>query len=149
MVYVGPESPAGPLPGEGGKLLMLASLDSAHVQMSSGVVYLVGTEDLQVAASRVRDELDDSLDVPGILSFAVRDTFEDEGETGVLNTMASLGHLAGFGEIAEEALQHVSGRIRQDPSFREVLSHLDEEEGEALLRLASACLIRDAFGDEA
>jgi hypothetical protein len=39
----------------------------------------------------------------------------------------------------------VASRIRADASFRVVIADLDDDEAESVLRLASACLIRDAF----
>lgn len=150
VIYVGDEGFGGPRQGDQGRLLMVASMDSAHVQMDDGNVFLVYTADLSpVQAAAARDDLEDSLEVGGLSTFAVRETFEASGEAGVVDTMASLGHLAAFSEYAEEALQHVVARVRQDPSFREVLAQLDEEDAERVLRLASACLIRDAFDDEA
>lgn len=148
VTYVGPGNEY-IAPGTEGRILMLASATSAHLQVTSGAVLLVETDDLApLGRTASRDILADSLEVGGLSTFAVRQTFDEEGETGVLNAMASLGHLAAFVEIAEEAIVLVSSRIRTDPSFREVLAHLDEEEGEAVLRLASACLIRDAFDGE-
>lgn len=148
VTYIGPEAEGGLLPGETGKLLMMASSNSAHVQMGNGAVYLVMTDDLVEARKQaVRDPLDDSLEVGSISVFAARQVYDIEGAEGVVNQMADYGHLASFSEIAEEAISMVASRIRQDVSFREVLSSLDEEEGEAVLRVASAALIRDAFGD--
>ena len=149
VTYVGP-SADGLNTGTVASLLAFESTDSAHIQVSAGVTYLVPLEDLttQHQASRTNDGLDDSLDVGGLSTFAVRQVFDLQGESGVVDTMAHLGHLAGFEQIAEEALTLVASRVRQDPSFREVLAHLDAEEGEAVLRLAVGCLIRDAFGDD-
>lgn len=133
--------------GAQGQLLAYATRDTGHVLWESGQASLVDLADLTPARQVTASVLDDSLEVGGLSTFAVRQVYETQGEAGVLNAMASSGHLAAFGPIAEEALTLVSSRIRQDPSFREVLAYLDEEEGEAVLRLASACLIRDAFGD--
>jgi hypothetical protein len=98
-------------------------------------------------ASGVTAMLDDSTTVGGLVSFAVRETYDDGGETAVLNAMIDGGHLGAFASIAEEALGKVMSSIRLDPSFRAVLANLDEEEGESLLRLAGMCLMRDAFDE--
>jgi hypothetical protein len=148
VTYVGPDTDQ-VHQGARGQLLAYASHDVAHVLWdTSKTASLVEVEDLTPARPITATVLDDSLEVGGLSTFAVRATFDAQGEYGVLNAMAQLGHLGAFGVIAEEALAVVASRIRQDPSFREVLSHLDEEEGESVLRLASACLIRDAFGEQ-
>lgn len=149
VTYVGP-SVEGLGQGERAHLLAFESKASAHIQVTSGNIYLVDLDDLTTArTAAAHDDLEDSLEVGGLSSFAVRDVYDNGGSIGVLDTMAQLGHLAAFSGIAEEALTMVSARIRQDPSFREVLGHLEPEEGEAVLRLAVGCLVRDAFdGDD-
>jgi hypothetical protein len=151
VTYVGqPEE--GLLPGETGRLLIMASSTAAHVQMPSGGIYLVMTDDLvpvtgKKAAAPAPDLLEDSLEVGTLPSFSASLVDEETDETELLNKMASAGMLSAFSDIAEEALMMISSRIRQDPVFREVLAGMDESEGESLVRLASTCLIRDAFGD--
>jgi hypothetical protein len=147
VTYTGPQTDYTELqPGAAGKILVHASSTHVHLQGSSGAVYLVSLDDLApMGRTAAADPLEDSLEVGGISTFAVREVYETDGETGVINAMATLGHLSAFGEIAEEALMLVTARIRQDPSFREVLAHLDDEEGESVLRMAAACLVRDAF----
>lgn len=148
-IYVGAATDYTDLqPGSRGRILVQASATHVHFQGSSGAVFLVENEDLSPLVRKAsQDPLADSLDVGSISVFAVREVFDSEGEMGVIQSMASLGHLAAFGEIAEEAITLISSRIRQDPSFREVLAHLDEEEGESVLRMAAACLMRDAYGE--
>lgn len=134
--------------GDHGRLLVLDQ-HTAHVLWTTGSragqATMVDAADL-TGTRVVASGLEDSLEMGGLTSFAVRETYETQGEAGVLNAMAQVGHLAAFADIAEEALVTVASRIRHDPSFREVLSHLDDEAGESLLRLATACLLRDAFG---
>ena len=103
--------------------------------------------DLVVTGSRVADSLEDSLEVGGLVTFSARHTYDQGGEVALLNQMAEAGHLAAFADIAEDALNLVASRLRHDASFRAVTAQLDEEEAEGVLRLASSCLIRDAFGD--
>lgn len=141
-----------PSVGDQGKILAIAGR-GAHVLWSTGVragaTDLVALEDLAPTTASAQGLLDDSLDYGTLTSFAVRETFDESGEAGVINQMASLGHLSAFEGIAHEALTLIASRIRHDPSIREVIASLDEEEGERVVRLASACLIRDAFGGDA
>jgi hypothetical protein len=104
--------------------------------------------DLVVTGSRASDGLEDSLEVGGLVTFSARHAYDEGGEVAILNQMADAGHLAAFADIAEEALSMVASRLRQDASFRAVTAQLEEEEAEGVLRLASACLIRDAFSEE-
>lgn len=136
--------------GDKGTLVAFAGQSAAHVWWRTGraegqatIEYL---DDLSTGHTASRDPLEDSLEVGGLTVQGVRETYATQGEAGVLNVMAEAGHLAAFSEYAEEALSLVASRIRQDPSFREVTGQLEEEAGEALLRLAAICLIRDAFG---
>lgn len=138
--------------GDQGRVLSSAGAVT-HVMWSTGSlahqVTPVYDHDLASLGSQqaVSDALEDSLDVGGLMSFSARRAFDVGGEVAVLNEMAEAGHLASFSQIAEEAITHVAARIRQDASFRAVAADLDEEEAESVLRLASACLIRDAFGE--
>lgn len=102
----------------------------------------------QIGGRSASAVLEDSLEVGSLTAFAAREVYDDGGEVAVLNQMVDHGHLAAFADIAERAISMVSSEIRQDPSMRAVLAQLDEEEGESVLRLASACLIRDAFGED-
>lgn len=146
VVYVGYVDDS--LLGAEGRVLTCSDT-SAHVKWASGAISLHALDELDPVAPGVTVEssLDESLDVGGIAVLAAREVYEEAGPAGVLNQMAEMGHLAAFAEIAEEALALVANRIRNDSSFRQVTSQLDEEDGEHLVRLASAVLIRDAFGD--
>lgn len=124
----------------------------AHVKWASGsatgAVVPVYAHDLSVVGGRVLEAtLADSLEVGTLMAFSARRSFDEGGEVAVLNQMVAHGHMAFFSAIAEEALTLVTSRIRTEPSMRAVLADLDEEEGEGVLRLAAACLIRDAFDD--
>lgn len=134
--------------------------NASHVMWSTGSktgqVLLMDNADITPAGTRTTaasaepDGLDDSLEVGiGTLGVtAARDWFDFDGEVGVLNAMAERGHLASFGAIAQEARDLVAGRIRNDPSVRAVIAQLDDEEGEAVVSLATVALLRDAFGSE-
>lgn len=143
--------------GDRGQVLACDS-HASHVMWSTGAktgqVLLMDNLDITPAGSRttaasvVDDGLDDSLDVGSLGVTAAREWFDDQGEVGVLNAMAEAGHLSSFAAIAEEARDLVAGRIRTDPSMRAVVAQLDDEEGEAVIRLATVALLRDAFGEE-
>lgn len=148
--YIGPGNGGIDL-GDTGKVLS-AGATGSHVLWSTGVltnqIVLVDNLDLAPMGRQASlDGLDDSLDVVDAMSFsAARNAYDLGGEVGVLNQMAEEGLLAAFGSIAEDAYEFIAGRVRQDPSFRAVTSQLDDDEGEALIALASHVLLRDAFG---
>lgn len=138
-------------PGDQGSILVTSG-HCAHVQWKTGAlagqVLLVDTSDLETLGSRqgaVEESLDDSLEVSGLGTFTARQIYDEGGSQALLNAMADSGKLSAFQEIAEEALALVAGRIRASASFTALASHLDEDESEEMVRLASAALIRDAF----
>lgn len=148
--YTGPDD--GPLKtGDQGSVLA-ASGHAAHVQWRTGTlqgqVHLYDTADLRPLTPRqgaIEDALDDSLDVSGLGTFTARQLYDETGPTGLLNAMADAGKLAAFQDIAEEALALVSNRLRTSASFTALAAHLDDDEADQMVRLASAALIRDAF----
>lgn len=150
VYYTGPQD--GPLAhGDQGSVLAVSG-HAAHVQWRTGSlagqVDLYDTDDLQPLGTRqgtLEDTLDDSLDIAGLGTFTARQIIDDTGPTGLLNAMADAGHLAAFQDIAEEALALVAERIRTSASFTALAAHLDEDEADHMVRLASATLIRDAF----
>jgi hypothetical protein len=145
VAWTGPEQ-QGLVSGDCAQLLAFSGRASAHVLWTTGSragdTDLVDLLDLSTSSSLVED----SLEVGGLQTFAARQVYDSQGEAGVLNAMSSLGHLTAFPRIAEEALALVSSQIRMDPSFRAVTGQLDYDEAEAVVRLASVCLVRDAFG---
>jgi hypothetical protein len=133
---------------------LAVSSNAAHVQWHTGAlqgqVELYDTGDLQSLPARrgaVEDSLDDSLDVAGLGTFTARQLYDETGPSGLLNAMADAGKLAAFQDIAEDALALVTERLRTSASFTAMAAHLDEDEAEQMIRLASVVLIRDAFGD--
>lgn len=120
----------------------------AAVHWDNGKTTTVYDDDLSVQSRGSMASLDDSLDVGGLVTFAARDLYDEDGTIGVVNALINGGHMASFSDIAEEALALVSSRVRSDASIRAVTAQLDDEEGEAVVRLASAALIRDAYGEE-
>lgn len=142
--------------GEHGQLLTTLGR-TAHVKWAvDETITSVDRDDivpanLRAAAARPaapRDGLEDSLDVGPIASTGVRAALESEGPAGVINALASGGHLGDFPEIAEELVVLAEHRIRRSASFREVAVQLDEDEFDELTRLAALVLLRDAFSGE-
>lgn len=138
--------------GDRGRVLQ-SEASGAHVLWQTGslVNQIVYTDDMDIApVGRVvaSDSLDDSLEYGIVSTSAVRQAMDDGGEVAVLNFMSEHGHLAGFQQIAEEALQFIASRIRSDEQMRAITAQLEDDEAEALISLASHVLVRDAFTDE-
>lgn len=150
--FVGDPSPDGLAIGDTGKVIA-GQGEISHVMWDSGrrtgSVTVEADEDLVVQASprTTAATLDDSLDDGSLVTVSVRETYDDGGDVALLNALASAGHLSTMQSYAEEAQALIASRIRTDPSFREVLAQLDPEEGDSLVGLASAVLLRDAFSD--
>jgi hypothetical protein len=148
VAFVGHPSDGVEIGDEG--LVLQAGNTGSHVKWKTGAakntITLVGNDDLVINGSLAKHPLTDGLegDVVGI---SVRATFDRRGAVGVLNALNEEGHLSAFGQIAEDAMQMVASRIRQDPSFVEVLAVLDPDEGASLVEVAAASLLRDAFGE--
>ena len=109
---------------------------------AKGQITLEYNHDLVSIRSRGGDE---SLDGP-LVTFAVRDIYEREGTTGLLNALNRDGHLAFFEPLAVEAVEMIRDNIRTDASFRPILSQLSATEAQELIALATSTLLRDAFG---
>lgn len=151
--YIGPPV-EGLAMGDRGEVVSAADQSSHvlfHTGSRQGAVVFIDNFDLAApqkkAAAKVDDGLDDSLEIGTLAVHGAREIFEVEGEGGILNAMAEQGHLASFAVIAQEAQDLISTRIRSDESFRSMASQLDDDEAEAVIRLAAAVLIRDAFSD--
>lgn len=150
--YVGPER-SGLALGDSGVVLS-ASGDAAHVQWATGAradqVDFVSADDLvpvgKTPSHTTASAFEDSLTYGTMVTVAVRETYDESGEVGLLNALSAEGHLAGLSSVAEEALTLVASRLREDDALRQVLAQLDAEEGEALINLTAAVLLRDAFG---
>lgn len=137
--------------GDQGSILVVSG-HCAHVQWKTGSVagqvLPVDTVDLEALGRRqgaVEEALDDSLEVSGLGTFTARQIYDEGGPHTLLNAMADAGKLSAFQGIAEEALALVAERIRASASFAALSSHLDDDEADEMVRLASAALIRDAF----
>lgn len=138
--------------GDQGRVLAISG-SVAHVMWATGScaeqVLPVYDSDLALLAALAEvPDLTDSLEVGSLATFSVRQVFDSGGEVAVINEMAEAGSLAVFASIAEDALTMVASRIRADLAFRAVMADLDDDEAESVLRLASICLVRDAFTTE-
>jgi hypothetical protein len=141
--------------GDRGRVLSTSG-QASHVMWLTGArtqaVDLVDHEDLVCGQTRtataVESPFEDSLEVPSLSMIAVRDTYDASGETGVLNALNEAGHLAGLSQVAEEALEVVIARVKNDQAMTTVLGQLDPDEADGLARLTAAVLLRDAFGGE-
>lgn len=151
-VYYSGLERAGALVGDKGKVLATSGL-GAHVRWETGArAGSVSLEDQRDLEGRLSTSalLADSLEYGELRVSAARRRFDEDGPDGVLAMLAEAGHLMAFASIAEEALEMVAHRVRHDPSIRAVTASLDDEEGEQVVRAASAALIYDAFSlDEA
>lgn len=133
--------------GDEGRVLS-AEARACHVQWRTGrrknEIDFVSDLDLVVQAA-TPSELAESFE-SGLVAFAVREVADRQGPIGVLARMSRDGHCAAFEEIAEEALGYVATKLREDPSFTEVLSHLEADEGDELVSIAAEALLRQSFG---
>jgi hypothetical protein len=144
VAYIG--EPNGSLEVDDRGRVVQASGTGSHVQWTSGPakgqITLESNHDL--VSMRTRSD-DDALDGP-LVTIAVRDVYEREGTTGLLNALNHDGHLAFFEPLAVEAVEMIRDNIRTDASFRPILSQLSASEAQELVVLATSTLLRDAFG---
>lgn len=138
--------------GDEGRVLAVTG-GAAHVKWASGVrlgqVSLEDIEDLEPRRGVFRTELDDNLELGSLILHAARQRYDDAGAEGVLELMASEGHLAMLVPAAEQAIEAVSHQVRHDPSLQTLATSLDDDELEAVVRLASIALIREAIDGDA
>lgn len=152
VAYVGDDVTVGV--GCIGRVLASAGT-SQHVQWLDGLrvgqVDLVPNEDLvdhrpaMQATASVAEQFEATLDVPSMVSVAVRETYDTYGEDGLINALDEAGHLATLSSYATDAIATVAGRLRQDPAFASVLGQLDDDEAESLLVRVAVNLLH---GDE-
>lgn len=137
--------------GDRGKVVS-SDGSACHVLWTTGVRagQVMFHKDFDLVASnqgpRNLSELDDFA--APLVSFAVRDIHDRHGNSGLLNALNEDGHLAAFSRLAEDAIQTVASGVREDPSIQEVLSQLDDEDGDEFVMFATLTLLRDAFGED-
>lgn len=147
--YVGEDAMIGA--GTLGKVLAAAGTYSQHVKWEEGIrrgqIDLVATLDLvpagvtQADPMSVQAQFEDSLDMPSLTTVAVRDTYDEYGEDGLLNAIGAAGHLATLAEYADEAIGSMATHIRSDPTFAMIISQLDEPEAQSLISRVAVSLL--------
>jgi len=144
VAYIG--EPNGSLDVDDRGRVVQAAGTGSHVHWTSGPSkgQITLETNLDLVSMRTRGD-DDALDGP-LVTIAVRDVYEREGTTGLLNALNHDGHLAFFEPLAVEAVEMIRDNIRTDASFRPILSQLSATEAQELVVLATSTLLRDAFG---
>jgi len=134
--------------GDKGKVLSNAG-SASHVRWLTGAaqdqVLLVSHEDLVQASKAATLGVEDDLGAP-LVTLAVRDIYDQEGEVGLTAALADEGHLTSFAQIAEETLEWVQAKICEDPSVHEALGALETTAQADTLSYMALSLLRDAFG---
>jgi hypothetical protein len=150
VVYVGPENDEVSYGVHGQVLSCTAAY--AHVQWQegnvTGKVGLYMAEDLNVASdirNAVTASLDDSLEVGSLTSLSsAREAYEETGGQGLVSHLASVGYLAGYSQVAEEALQLITAQLQQDPVLHQLTASMDPEEADEVFRTAAHMLLSDS-----
>lgn len=151
VVYVGDDPRVGV--GTVGQILAHADSASSHVQWAggdrSGAVDVISHEELiphrthgtKATQSHASAGFEDSLEHQALLRFAVRETYDNYGEDGVINALSETGTLASLAPLAGDVIGAIGSKLRQDPEFSLVLAQLDDQEADGLLvRVAVALL---------
>jgi hypothetical protein len=105
-------------------------------------------DNLEIVANDQPDFDEDGLDSGHLVSFGVRAVFDRHGRRGLLNAMENEGHLTMLQPFVEETIQHITSRIRRDPSMVEVLASLDPEDGDEFVLHVATFLLREALSEE-
>lgn len=136
-------------PGDRGKVLS-AEAGAAHVLWMSGeqTGSIIFHDNYDLVAQSSDSSYDTDFYGSPLVTTAVRKVYDKGGSVGLLNALNEEGHLAVFTPIAEEAMSIVAARIKEEPAFIEVFNHLDSEEADGFVNLASWVLLRDAFSEE-
>jgi hypothetical protein len=150
VVYTGSEID-GLTPGVHGHVLS-ATAAYAHVQWlegsRAGQVGLHSVDDLGEASSYSRTvaaSLDDCLEVGSLVSLAsAQEAYEETGSDGLVEHLASGGHLSAYASVAEDVLQQVTGLLQQDPVLHQLTAQMDPDEADEVLRRAAMTLLSDS-----
>ena len=128
-------------------VVMLASKGASHVKMVTGKrlgsIFLIPNDDLVVESS-TRGDFDDSLSYGSLLDIDVRGIFDRGGEAHLARALSKEGHLSSLAAAAEDAVANFAQWIRNDPSMREAIAALDEDEASALVSHIAVTLLREA-----
>lgn len=121
----------------------------AHVRWDTGVI--AGTVTLESNSDLVAQGVapPSSFAFEGsLVAFSARTVYASGGDSGLLDALVDGGHIASLDDLPDQVLSMVAQALRRDPSFREVLSVLDDEEGAGFVHFSAMSLLRDAFGGE-
>lgn len=131
-------------------IVMQGEVDYSHVKWITGSregeIDLVRNDDLVVNGSLHHTHLTADFESPLLDGINVEAVHEKRGTLGLLNVLATDGHLSFFAQVGEEALAMVASRVREDPSISEVLARLEQDDAEEFVRVASLVALRDALG---
>lgn len=153
VTYAGDTDPYNEV-GSHGRVVALSGT-AAHVQWTdgpkTGAVDLVEqfelVEDRGNSTQTVAASFDAALDMPDSAVVAVRDTYDELGEEGLLNALNEAGHLAMLSGYVEEAVNTLSARVREDISLGTVLAQLESDEADSLVGRVASVLLTDRLGE--
>lgn len=154
VTYAGDTDPYNEV-GAHGKVVALSGT-AAHVMWTdgpkTGAVDLVEQFELLPDRSAaftqsVAASFDAALDLPDNSVVAVRDTYDEQGEEGLVTALNEAGHLAMLSAYVEEAASHLASRIREDPALGTVLSQLEADEADSLVGKVASVLLTDRLGE--
>jgi hypothetical protein len=130
-----------------GHIVAIAGKDAVHVKWAtgpnSGDITVTDVYDLDPFVSNRVTEREDPLHLT-----AVRRAYDQDGESGVLNFLASHKFLDTWQSIAKDVLDYTEQRIRIDASMELVDEQLSTPERTLVIQAAALALLRDAFTDD-
>lgn len=153
VTYAGDTDPYNEV-GSNGRVVALSGT-AAHVRWldgpKTGSIDLVEQFELVEARGNstqtVAASFDAALDMPDSAVVAVRDTYDELGEEGLLNALNEAGHLATLSGYVEEAVSTLSARVREDISLGTVLAQLESDEADSLVGRVASVLLTDRLGE--
>jgi hypothetical protein len=128
--------------GDEGVVLALAGSGS-HVRWATGAAMgrtsLVHNDDL---VPQGVDPSEVAFETP-LVSISVRKVFDTFGSVGVVNALAEEGHLTPLVDVVDESISMIAGRVREDPSVKEALGHLEPSEQAEVVATMVTALLRE------
>jgi hypothetical protein len=128
-----------------GKIMAFASAHAAHVMWTTGArtgqIDMVDVYDLMPCASEA------ALASASLSATAVSRVYAAEGETGVVNYLASAKQIDTWPTIAKDTLEFVVGRLKADASMELPWEQLTPDQVEKVATLAATVLLRDSFSE--
>lgn len=154
--FVGVKTATGPSIGDLGTVLSDAG-DSGHIMwtegQAKGSVDFLNYDDVvktngKTAALAPDIDMSDTLAFGPTTHVAVRETYDSEGEQGLLAALDEAGHLSSIESVAETVLDAVASLIRSDDTMSTVLAQLDDDEADRFVSTTARALVADVFGAE-